>query len=156
MIVYDPNGGFSTEGGFFNSPAGALTADPSAADKLTLEFNPDYLPGDTGPTVSGGKVSATLHGSAFSLDSTTLDWLVVTPDDKVAVKGTGTVNGQPGYGFVAYGFNNPDKVRLVVWPLSSGPYPQQTLTYDNRAGADYDLDLSNPQPLDGGSLQIHD
>ena len=26
----------------------------------------------------------------------------------MAAEGTGTVNGQPGYGCVAYGFNNPD------------------------------------------------
>jgi hypothetical protein len=29
VIVYEPEGGFATDGGFFNSPAGALTADQS-------------------------------------------------------------------------------------------------------------------------------
>jgi hypothetical protein len=31
VIVYDPEGGFAADGGFFNSPAGALTADQSGA-----------------------------------------------------------------------------------------------------------------------------
>ncbi|HEX6684651.1 MAG TPA: PKD domain-containing protein [Candidatus Limnocylindrales bacterium] len=155
-IVYDPEGGFVTEGGFIDSPAGALVAAPSAQGRLTIEFNPKYRPGEPGPTVGGGKVAASLHGAAFTLDSTALEWLVVAPSGKVAVKGVGTVNGQSGYGFVTYGFNAPDKVRLVVWPLSAGSYPQQTLVYDNREPADYDLDLSDPQPLAGGSLRIHD
>ncbi|MFG2103664.1 hypothetical protein ACGFJ5_24050 [Micromonospora echinaurantiaca] len=155
VIVYDPDGGFSTQGGFLDSPAGALVDAPDTAGKLTVTFNPKYLPGETGPVPGGGKVYASLQGAAFDLDSTALEWLVVTVDRKVAVKGTGTVNGVPGYGFVAYGIDTPDAVRLVVWPLAAGPYPQETLLYDNRGQAGYDLDVSDPQPLGGGSLQIH-
>ncbi|MEU0155358.1 PKD domain-containing protein [Micromonospora fulviviridis] len=155
VIVYDPQGGFATQGGFLNSPAGALIDDPAATGKLTVELNPKYLPGETGPVPGGGKVAASLQGAALDLDSTALEWLVVTVDQKVAVKGTGTVNGVPGYGFVAYGTDTPDAVRLVVWPLSAGQYPQETLLYDNRGKAGYDLDVSDPQPLDGGSLQVH-
>jgi hypothetical protein len=122
---------------------------------VKTQFNPHYHPADEGPAPRIGKVSASLHGAPFSFDSTTLDWLVVTDDGKVAVKATGKLNGQPGFGIVAYGFDDPDAVRLVVWPLSAGPYPQEILVYDNRNGTDYDLDLSDPQPLDGGSLQVH-
>ncbi|MCM0673462.1 hypothetical protein NCC78_01810 [Micromonospora phytophila] len=71
------------------------------------------------------------------------------------MKGTGTINGVPGYGFVAYGADTPDAARLVVWPLSAGQYPQETLLYDNRDKAGYDLDVSDPQPLAGGSPQVH-
>ncbi|MCO1597065.1 PKD domain-containing protein [Micromonospora sp. RHAY321] len=155
VIVYDPEGGFSTQGGFLDSPAGALTGAPNVAGKLTFTFNPKYLPGEAGPVPGGGKVSASLQGASFDLDSTALEWLVVTLEDKVAVKGTGTVNGVPGYGFVAYGFDDPDASRLVVWPLSAGQYPQDTVLYDNRGTAGYDLDMSDPQPLAGGSLQVH-
>ena len=49
----------------------------------------------------------------------------MTPDSKIAAKGTGTVAGRPGtYGYVLYAYDGPDKVRMVVWPLSAGAYPQ--------------------------------
>jgi hypothetical protein len=155
VIVYDPDGGFATAGGYLDSPAGALTSAPDDTNRLHLRLNPKYRPGDPGPVVGGGKVGAHLSGSPFSIDSTTLDWLVVTPAGKVAVKGTGTVNGHSGYGFIAYGYDDPDKLRLVVWELSEGSFPGTSVVYDNRRGSDYDLDLANPQALGGGSFQAH-
>jgi PKD repeat protein len=154
VIVYDPDGGFATSGAYLDSPAGALPSAPDAAGRLHVRLNPKYKPGDPGPAVSGGKVSARLS-TAFSLNSTSLDWLVVTPRGTVAVKGSATVNGESGYGYVACGYDDPDKLRLVVWPLSEGSYPGTPVTYDNRAGSDYDLDLANPQELSGGSFQAH-
>lgn len=66
------------------------------------------------------------------------------------------MNGADGYGFVVYGDDSSlDRFRLVVWPLSSGPYPTTTLVYDNRAGADYDLDIADRQPIGAGSVQVH-
>ncbi|MEH0821876.1 MULTISPECIES: PKD domain-containing protein [unclassified Micromonospora] len=123
LIVYEPLGSFATQGGFLNFPAGALINDPAATGKLIVEFNPKCLPGETGPVPGGGKVAASLKGAAFALDSTSLEWLVVTVHQKVAVKGTGTVNGVPGCGFVAYGTDTPDAVRHVVWPLSGRTVP---------------------------------
>jgi hypothetical protein len=80
----------------------------------------------------------------------------VTPDRRIAVKGTATVNGQAGYGFVLYGYDaEPDALRLVIWPLSAGTYPTTTLTYDNSAGAGFDLDVAEPQSLAGGSITVH-
>jgi hypothetical protein len=155
VIVYDPDGGFATAGAYLDSPAGALVSTPDAAGRLHVQLNPKYRPGDPGPAARGGKVSAKLSSTSFSLDSTTVDWLVVTPSGTVAVKGTATVNGESGYGYVAYGYDDPDKLRLVVWSLSEGAYPATSVTYDNRKGSDYDLDLANPQELSGGSFQAH-
>jgi hypothetical protein len=155
VVVYDPRGGFSTVGGWLDSPAGALTTDPTATGRLHFTMNPMYGPHDEGPVPSAGKISATLDGAAFSLESTAFDWLVVTADNKVAAKGTATVNGVAGYGFVAYGNADADSIRLVVWPLSAGANPGQATLYDNRPQADYDLDLADPQPLGGGSVQVH-
>ncbi|MFD2351059.1 hypothetical protein ACFSTC_19590 [Nonomuraea ferruginea] len=81
---------------------------------------------------SGGKVSARLTGTDFDLDATGLEWLVITPDGKAAVKGKATVAGRSGYGFVLYGHDEPDRLRLVVWPLSQAPYPGGPPAYDNR------------------------
>ncbi|RKN20847.1 hypothetical protein D7147_08435 [Micromonospora musae] len=156
VVVYNPQGGFVTSGANFASPAGALSSNPTAAERMRVQLNPQYQQGEPGPALSGGRVSATLDGGAFTLESTKLDWLVVAPDAKAAVKGEATVNGTAGYGFVAYGYDDPAKMRLVVWPLSSGPNPGTSILYDNRRGTDYDLDRADPQPLDGGSLQVHE
>ncbi|MGW0807765.1 hypothetical protein [Nonomuraea sp. NPDC002799] len=156
VIVYDPDAGFGTQGGWLNSPAGAVTAEPSAAGKGHFQSNVKYLPHDEGPVPSNGKVSFRVDGSAFDLDSATLEWLVVTPDDKIAVKGTGSVGGQPGYGFVQYSYDAaPDGVRLVVWPLSAGAYPADVRTYDNVRDAGFDLDVARPQQIAHGSVQAH-
>lgn len=155
VVVYDPDGGFATAGAQFTSPVGALSSDPLVAGRMKLQMNPKYKPHEPGPVLTGGKVSATLDGGAFSLDATRLDWLVVTPDAKMAVKGVGTVNGVAGYGFIVYGYDDPAKVRIVTWPLSSGANPGTANLYDNRRGGDYDLDRADPQDLDGGSLQVH-
>jgi endonuclease/exonuclease/phosphatase family metal-dependent hydrolase len=155
-VVFDPNGGFVTGGGFLDSPAGSLTTTPSATTKLHIELNPRYHNGDSGPAPSGGKVKASLNGGGLRLDSSALDWLVVTPDHKTAIKGTGSVNGQDGYGFVVYGYDtDPDSLRLVVWPLSYGTIPGTGTVYDNRPAAGYDLDQADPQSLANGSLKIH-
>ncbi|WP_433432374.1 hypothetical protein [Nonomuraea sp. CA-141351] len=135
---------------------GALATAPAAGGRLDLQMNPMYKPGEQGPAPGGGKVSASLSAGGFTLDSIAMEWLVVTPDSKVAVKGTATLNGEDGYGFVAYGYDDdPDALRLVVWSLSEGPYPQANTVYDNRRDGHYDLDLAQPQPLAGGSVQAH-
>jgi endonuclease/exonuclease/phosphatase family metal-dependent hydrolase len=155
VIVYDPDAGFVTVGAQFDSPAGALTADPTATGKAHFEFNPKYKPSDEGPVPGGGKLHFKLDGTGLDLDATSMEWLVVTPDGKAAVKGTGTVAGQSGYGFVLYGYDDPDKLRIVIWPLADSPIPGGTPTYDNRRDAGFDVDVAEPQSITGGSVQIH-
>ncbi|WP_089205283.1 PKD domain-containing protein [Streptosporangium subroseum] len=156
VIVYDPDAGFATAGGHLPSPAGALTANPSATGKGHFQFNPKYHPHDEGPAPRNGKVQFRIDGVPFDLSSAELQWLVVAPDDKIAVKGTANVGGKDGYGFVAYAYDaDPDRFRLVVWPLSAGDYPTSTLTYDNSRHAGYDLDVAQPQQIGNGSIQAH-
>ncbi|HZM76287.1 MAG TPA: hypothetical protein VFC19_11200 [Candidatus Limnocylindrales bacterium] len=151
VIVYDPDAGFATAGGHLPNPGGGTGH---------FQFNPKYLPHDEGPEPSGGKVNFRVQsgpgGQEFDLDSTGLEWLVVTQDDKIAAKGTASVNGVSGYGFVVYGYDaRTDRFRLVVWSLSDGPFPTTNLVYDNRTGADFDLDLADPAPIGAGSIQVH-
>jgi endonuclease/exonuclease/phosphatase family metal-dependent hydrolase len=140
VIVYDPDAGFVTGGG---------TSDTGGH----FQLNPKYLPHDQGPAPGNGKV--TVSADDLDLRSTGLDWLVVTADGKAAVKGTGTLNGQAGYGFVAYTIDDPDALRLVVWKLSAGAHPANDLIYDNHPGAGYDLDVSQPPAIGSGSVQVH-
>ncbi|GIH80616.1 hypothetical protein Plo01_70450 [Planobispora longispora] len=155
VVVYDPDAGFVTSGARIDSPTGALTGDPGHTGRGSFQFNPKYRPHDEGPAPGGGKVSFRLAGTDFDLDATELEWLVVTRHGRAAVKGEATVSGRTGYGFVLYGYDDPDKLRLVVWPLSDGPVPGGTPTYDNRRTAGFDLDAAQPQDVSGGNVQVH-
>ncbi|GII55921.1 hypothetical protein Pth03_43100 [Planotetraspora thailandica] len=143
VVVYDPDAGFATGGGHLASP------EPFAG-KGHFQFNPAYRPHDEGPEPTRGKVSFRVDGTDFDVASETLEWLVVTPDDKVAVKGT-TADGR---GFVLYGYD-PDRLRLVVWDLKTGPYPLRDNVYDNSPSLEYDLDLVDPQQITAGAIRIH-
>ncbi|MGW9137580.1 endonuclease/exonuclease/phosphatase family protein [Streptomyces sp. NPDC055681] len=156
VIVYDPDAGYVTGGGHFDSPAGALTASPGAAGRAQFTLNPKYLPGDTGPVPGTGKLAFQLDGTDFSFLSRDLEWLVVAETGGTAATGTAEINGQDGYGLVVYTTDDPDRYRLVVWELAKGAYPKDgNVVYDNRRGAGYDLDVADPQPVPDGSVQIH-
>lgn len=49
IVVYDPNGGFVTGGGWIDSPAGALAADSSATGRANFGFVSKYKKGTTVP-----------------------------------------------------------------------------------------------------------
>jgi len=155
VVVYDSDAGFITAGSSIDSPAGAWTAEPNTTGSGSFQFNPTYHDGDEGPAPSGGKVSFKLKGTGLEMHAAELQWLVVTPGGKAAAKGTATVSGQSGYGFVLYGSDDPDGVRLVVWPLSQGPVPGGVPTYDNQRTAGFDLDTFAPQGIATGSVQMH-
>ncbi|MFU8876020.1 PKD domain-containing protein [Micromonospora sp. SL4-19] len=154
VIVYDPKGGFITEGGVISSPAGAFPANPEHIGKLHAQATVKYLPGENGPVPGNGRIAADLEGGEMRLLSTRLEWLVVTPTGKLAAKGVGTVGGQAGFGFLFYGKDNPDGLRLVVWRLGDNTIPNDQIIYDNYPSS-YDLDKSSLTAMTSGSVQIH-
>jgi hypothetical protein len=82
------------------------------------------------------------------------------------VKGSGTL-GRQDVRFILYGYQGcgdhpapdcqpgPDKFRAVIWLAAKGTNPTGPFIYDNVPGADLELADANPQPLDGGHLEIH-
>ncbi|MEV6109911.1 PKD domain-containing protein [Streptomyces sp. NPDC051940] len=165
VVVYDPDAGFVTGGGSAEPETATLTPAAMAvpADALAkggagtakFTFNPQYLPGDEGPAATGGKVAYRLGGADFDLQSDTVDWLVVTPDGKTAFRGTGTLNGESGYGFVAYATADPEAFRIVVWDLDASPHPDGEPLYDTARGAGYDVDVASPAPIANGAIRLH-
>lgn len=165
VVVYDPNAGFDNADGKFTSPAGAWTSQPAATGDMNFHLTARYY----NPNTPTGAARAYLANTNLRYDiaANGLEWLVVTPDGKVAAKGTGTINGQPGYGFVFYGYDGctasqttqcqpgGDRFRIVLWPLASGTYPQDDIVYDNRTEAGYDIDVADPQSLTSGEVRIH-
>jgi hypothetical protein len=153
-IVFDPDAGFVTGGGFIDSPPGAYVPNPAVTGKGHFTVNARYHRHGQHPVTLDGQVSFRLHEAGLDLRTGDLAWLVVTPDGKVAVAGTATIDGVD-YHFVVYGYDEPDRFRIVVWSAAAGPAPAGPFLYDNRPGASYDLDAADPQPIAGGDLHIH-
>jgi hypothetical protein len=91
VVVYDRAAGFLTGGGWFVSPQGAVTGDPSATGKAQFQLSAQYAAGASRPDGS-----FTLATPGLTLASTGLDWLVVT-GDTARLAGPATVGGVPGY-----------------------------------------------------------
>jgi len=143
-VVYDPNGGFVTGGGWIDSPAGAYAANPSLTGKATFGFVAKYKKGTTVPT---GDTEFQFNAGALSFSATNFDWLVVA-GSKAKFKGSGTVNGVAGYTFmITAADGSPDQFRIRIWNGSG-------TIYDNRSDV---LDETSyaATNLGGGSIIVH-
>lgn len=151
IVVYDPNGGFVTGGGWIDSPAGAYTADAALTGKATFGFVSKYQKGATVPT---GQTQFVFKAADFTFHSTSYEWLVIA-GAKAQYKGSGTVNGAGDYGFMltaidgqVNGKDKPDLFRLKVWEKATG-----AIVYDNKMNAP---DSDDPTTaIGGGSIVIH-
>jgi hypothetical protein len=151
IVIYDPDGGFVTGGGWIDSPAGAYPADPTLVGKANFGFVAKYLHGAQVPT---GQTEFQFKTGDLNFHSTDYEWLVVS-GAKAQFKGTGTINGTGTYNFrltltdgQVNGGGDVDKFRIKI----SGP---GGVVYDNRLGNPDGLNDADPQALGGGSIVIH-
>lgn len=152
VVIYDPNGGFVTGGGWFNSPAGAYTINPSLTGRANFGFVSKYLRGASVPT---GETEFQFQIGNFTFHSSTYDWLVIG-GARAQYKGSGTINGSGNYGFIltaidgqVNGGGGADRFRIKIWDKNNG----DTIIYDNQMGSS---DSADPLTLlKGGSIVIH-
>jgi PKD repeat protein len=152
VVVYDPEGGFVTGGGWIDSPAGAYVTDPSLVGKATFGFVSKYKKGADVPT---GQTEFQFKAGNLNFHSDIYDWLVVAgPHAKF--KGTGTINGGGNYGFMVTatdsnitGGGDSDGFRIKIWDKDNG----DIVVYDNKMGASDDSNETTD--IGGGSIVIH-
>jgi len=151
VAVYDPSVGFATGAGWFVSPPGAYVADPSLTDRAHFAFI-SKIDKKTAGLVTG---SATFRFQAADLtfDGTSYDWLRVA-GPKALMKGSGTLNDQPGYSFLISavdgqirGGGGIDKFRIKIWITATN-----VVVYDNQIGVDDNADPTTT--LGGGQISI--
>lgn len=135
-VVYDPRAGLLTGLG--------------SVDGLGFTTIAKYVSASSTKPV--GTVTLDLPGKhgRHTIVSTDLEWLVITPDGKAAVKGRGV-----DHGFVGYAEGG--RFRGVVWPLSEGDVPPDdrgNLSHDTSPGASWDLDEAELKPVDAGLMVI--
>ncbi|MGH9802085.1 MAG: HYR domain-containing protein, partial [Blastocatellia bacterium] len=151
VVVYDPNGGFVTGGGWINSPAGAYVPDPSLTGKANFGFVSKYKKGSNIPD---GETEFQFKAANMNFKSTVYEWLVVA-GARAQYKGSGQINNSGDYRFILTaidgqinGGGGQDKLRMKIWNNSGGG-----LVYDNQFNAP---DSDNPTTvLGGGSIVIH-
>ncbi|MHB8870597.1 MAG: HYR domain-containing protein, partial [Thermoleophilia bacterium] len=151
IVVYDPNGGFATGGGWFNSPVGAYPTDADLTGKATFGFVSKYKNGATVPT---GETEFQFKAGDLNFHSAAYDWLVVS-GARAQYKGTGTINGKGAYGFMLTatdgqmnGGGGVDKLRMKIWDKATG-----NVVYDNNIGASDDA--APAMALGGGAIVVH-
>lgn len=141
-VIYDPEGGFVTGGGWIYSEPGAYVPDPSLEGKATFGFISKYKKGATLPT---GTTEFQFKTADLNFHSDSYQWLVVTGSDYAKFKGVGTINGAGEYKFQIWaGDGDPDTFRIKIW-TEDETTGVETVVYDN--GFD--------QALGGGSIIVH-
>ena len=152
VVVYNPDGGFVTGGGWITSSPGAYRPDPALTGKASFGFNSQYKKNATVPT---GQTQFTFHVAGMSFHSESYEWLVIS-GAKARYKGFGTINGSGDYEFLLIaidgqvnGGHGVDKFRMKIWDQANG----RQLVYDNELDVSEDADPSTA--LSGGSIVIH-
>jgi hypothetical protein len=146
VVIYDPEGGFVTGGGWIASPAGAYAADSTLTGKASFGFVSKYTKGATTPT---GNAEFQLKAGDLNFHSSSYDWLVVAGQDTAKFKGTGTINGSGNYGFMVTATDgSPDTFRIKIWNVATGD-----AVYDNKMGSDDDG--YDGTEIGGGNIKVH-
>lgn len=146
IVIYDPEGGFVTGGGWIDSPAGAYLADTSLSGRATFGFVSRYKKGATVPT---GNTQFQFSAGDLNFESNSYDFLVVNQGGSNAqYKGTGTINGLGEYKFKIWATDNSDNdeedtFRIKIWLEEEDG--TETVIYDNGV----------EQALGGGKIQVH-
>ena len=153
VVVYDPDGGFVTGGGWIDSPEGAYAPDASLTGKASFGFVSKYHNGASVPT---GQTQFRFRVADLTFHSDTYQWLVVA-GPKAKFKGDGTINGEGNYGFMITAVDEAltpstdvDLFRIKIWDKDNN----DEVVYDNQMGDPEDSDPTTG--IGGGSIVIHD
>jgi hypothetical protein len=147
VVVYNPEDGFVTGGGWFESLSGACqpvildVCENNQTGKASFGFVSKYKKGATVPT---GITEFQFDAGVLNFHSSKYDWLIVTGNEYARFKGTGKINGHGDYKFMLWaGDDEPDTFRIKIWQEIEDEV--ETVVYDN--GFD--------QPISGGNIIVH-
>jgi hypothetical protein len=151
VVVYNPDSGFVTGGGWIIALQGSFPADPTLTGRCNFGFVSKYKKGQNTPE---GNTEFQFQAGNLNFHSHTYEWLVIA-GAKAMYKGTGTINGEGNYGFrltaidgQIKGGGGVDKFRIKIWNEDTNQ-----LVFDNNLGYSDDQDPSTA--LSGGQITIH-
>jgi hypothetical protein len=138
MVVYDPQVGSMTGGGWFDSPPGAYTDDPSSIGRGEFSFDVKY---SKGAQVPKGELRFVFGAANLDFYSNSYEWMTITGGSDALLAGRGTINGNSApdggpYRFMLWakdrGRGREDTFRIKIW----WGVPDQ-IVYDN--GTDQEI-----------------
>ena len=151
VVVYDPNAGFVTGGGWIDSPPGAYSPDPSLTGKANFGFVSKYQKGKNIPV---GETEFQFKVAGLNFHSSVYEWMVIA-GARAQYRGSGTMNDAGNYGFMLTaidgqlpGGGGTDKFRMKIFDKTTS-----VVVYDNQMGMSDDG--SPTTALGGGSIVIH-
>lgn len=145
VAVYDPDGGFVTGGGWFDSPEGAYKENESVTGKATFGFVSKYQKGANEPK---GNTQFRFNAAGLAFKSDEYDWLVVA-GDTAQFKGKGSLKGRSG----EYMF----KVKATDGDPNGGASEDAfRIKLVEKATDEVVYDTGAKQPLGGGEIIVHE
>lgn len=152
-VIFDPNGGFVTGGGWFESPQGALFLAPTTAGKAIFGFNAKYAGKNT--TIPQGNLEFDFQSGGLNFKSRSLEWLVVL-GGRAQFKGSGTINRKGDFAVLLTAVDGDlpgghgDRIRVQIWDQATG-----LVVYDNQPGSPSHAALDDSTIISNGSIVIH-
>jgi hypothetical protein len=145
VVIYDPSSGNAFGGGWFNSPAGALTAKPSLTGKASFGFEVHYFKKASLPK---GETRFEVKVGDFEFTALNYEYMVIN-GNKAQMKGSGKITGgQSGVSFVLTVIDNgnADYVRMKIYNKNTGE-----IYYDNEPGKS---EAENPTTVTGANSEV--
>jgi hypothetical protein len=140
VVIYDPNGGYTYGGGWYQSPAGALATNRTAKGQVSYGYTVNYYKGATKP-----KGEMQFKFGDLEFNGVNFDYLAIS-GARAQFRGTGKIiGGQSGLGFImtvidgALDGSGVDKVRMKIYNKTSG-----AVIYDNYSGSSDAADPVTP------------
>ena len=152
VVIYDPNCGFVTGGGWGNIPVGSYPANPNLGGRVNFGFVAKYKKGSLTPE---GNTEFQFQVGDMNFHSHVYEWLIVI-GPKAVYQGNGTINGQGHYGFrftvidgKLSGGGGVDRFRMKIWDEDNN----NQIIFDNNMGVPDNQDPLTP--LSGGQITVH-
>jgi PKD repeat protein len=151
VVVYDPNCGFVTGGGWIIALPGSYPANPDLTGRCNFGFVSKYKKGHNTPE---GNTEFQFQLGGLNFHSHTYEWLLIS-GAKATYKGEGTINGAGHYGFRLTAIDGKingggvDKFRIKIWDMDNN----NLIVFDNNLGTPDDQNPSTV--LSGGQITIH-
>jgi hypothetical protein len=155
VVIYDPEGGFVTGGGWIWSETGWCNLDTvcaGSAGKARFGFVSKYRRGASTPV---GQTEFNFTAGDLNFRSESYEWLVVA-GARAIYKGVGTINGEGSYGFMLSAIDEKltpstevDLFRIKIWAMDDA----DRVVYDNQPEEAENADPDTA--IGGGSIVIH-
>ncbi|MEB2780124.1 MopE-related protein, partial [Algoriphagus sp. C2-6-M1] len=152
-VIFDPDGGFITGGGWIWSEKGAYTVDPNAEGRANFGFVAKYRKGNN--KVDGNTEFQFKNGDLNFNSTSHDDMALVIAGHKGIYRGKGSINQEEGYSFMVSAIDGnlkdpveADKFRIKIWETVS-----EAVVYDNQLGSADNADAS--ASISGGNIVIH-